>query len=173
MKKSITLAALFSFCCFLAFAQTVIKAPGAESGTSPKGEVADPEDGVLVGEPAPEITFEEELFDFGEIPFGIPVTHKFLFTNTGTAPLLISQAKPSCGCTDPDWTRDEIAPGGKGFIQATFNGNADGDFEKSITVISNSVPPNVVVRFKGHVLPKEEKDPTLDPQGPSLTLPKQ
>ena len=51
------------------------------------------------------------MHDFGEIPTGNPVTHKFTFTNTGDIPLVISSAKASCGCTVADYTKEAIAPG--------------------------------------------------------------
>src|SRR5699024_9243797 len=63
----------------------------------------------------PELTFKDDAFyDFGVIKEGAVVEHEFFFTNTGEQPLKVVQAKPSCGCTAPDWTKGEIAPGEEG-----------------------------------------------------------
>ena len=53
----------------------------------------------------PIMTFEETEFDFGTIEGGTNVEHVFKFTNTGTAPLVIVDAKSSCGCTVPEYTK--------------------------------------------------------------------
>ncbi|MEK6780212.1 MAG: DUF1573 domain-containing protein [Bacteroidota bacterium] len=89
--------------------------------------------------------------DFGKIKQGTPVTHEFTFTNKGKVPLVITNVAPSCGCTTPDWTRDPIAPGGQGFIKATFNAAAPGAFNKSVTVTTNIEAGFVQLFIKGEV----------------------
>src|SRR5690606_37497406 len=59
----------------------------------------------------PVITFEESSFDFGTIDQGTNVEHVFKFKNTGDAPLMIVNAKSSCGCTVPEYTKEPVAPG--------------------------------------------------------------
>lgn len=102
------------------------------------------------------ITFTEETYDFGKIAEEKgPVTKEFTFTNTGAEPLIIQNVKASCGCTTPDWTKDPILPGKKGFIKATYNPQGrPGPFNKSITVTSNAENSNVVLIIKGDVTPK-------------------
>lgn len=104
----------------------------------------------------PSIAFKEESFDFGKIKEADgPVSHTFMFTNTGSVPLLIQNAQPSCGCTTPDWTKQPVMPGTKGFIKATFDPNGrPGTFEKTVTVYSNSDRSPLVLRFSGVVIPK-------------------
>src|SRR5688572_12103946 len=46
-----------------------------------------------------EITFEKETHDFGTIEYAGNGTYEFKFKNTGKEPLIISDAKGSCGCT--------------------------------------------------------------------------
>ena len=58
----------------------------------------------------PEFNFEKELHDFGQLVDGEKVSYSFKFSNSGDAPLIISNAKGSCGCTVPNWSRDPIAP---------------------------------------------------------------
>ena len=83
------------------------------------------------------INMAEQEFDFGEIEKGVPVTHSFEFANTGDAPLIISNVKTSCGCTASNYSKDAIAPGETGFIEATYNAAKEGTFNKSLNVISN------------------------------------
>ena len=97
--------------------------------------------------------WDAQTFDFGKIKQGVPVTHEFKFTNKGKVPLLIANAQPSCGCTTPDWTRQPIAPGEKGFIKATFNAASAGAFNKSVTVTANVETGTVMLMIKGEVSP--------------------
>lgn len=94
--------------------------------------------------------WDEATFDFGTIQKGIPVTHQFEFVNKGTAPLLITNVKPSCGCTSPEWTKDPIPAGGTGYIKVTYNAANVGIFNKTITVNAN-VEGQVVLTIKGEV----------------------
>jgi hypothetical protein len=105
----------------------------------------------------PNMTFTETTFDFGKIKEdGGTVTHKFLFTNTGAQPVIISQVKASCGCTTPDWSKDPVAPGAQGFVSAIYNPQGrPGVFNKSITVTSNSQGSPQVLYINGEVLSKE------------------
>ena len=75
------------------------------TSTAPKGDVA-------------AFTWTAQVHDFGKIKQGVPVTHEFTFTNSGTVPLVITNVQASCGCTTPDWSKEPVMPGGKGFIKA-------------------------------------------------------
>src|SRR5882724_10119373 len=59
----------------------------------------------------PVMKFEKETHDFGKIKAGDKVTYEFKFTNTGKSPLIISDARASCGCTTPVWPHTPIKPG--------------------------------------------------------------
>ena len=102
---------------------------------------------------SPIITFRAKDYDFGRVPEGEIVTHSFSFTNTGTVPLLISNASASCGCTVPTWPRGAIAPGDTGSIYVEFNTkNKNGDQNKNVTIASNANPSISIVSLKGFVL---------------------
>lgn len=92
--------------------------------------------------------------NFGKIPQDVPATVTFMFENTGEQALIISNVKPSCGCTTPDYSKEPIKKGEKGFIKATYNAHNGGVFEKTITVTANTEEQNIVLRIKGEVLPK-------------------
>ncbi len=102
----------------------------------------------------PEITFEEELFDFGSIAEGELVKHTFKFKNTGKAPLILSKVEPSCGCTAMrGWPKEPIPPGKGGEISIEFDSTKRPGFQKkSITVLANTVPARNVVHFQGEVI---------------------
>lgn len=95
--------------------------------------------------------FEAQNFDFGKIKQGAPVTHEFKFTNTGKVPMIITNVQASCGCTTPDWSKEPIAPGGKGFIKATYNAASVGAFNKAVTVTANIPNGSVQLFIKGEV----------------------
>ncbi|MDZ7900650.1 MAG: DUF1573 domain-containing protein [Arcicella sp.] len=105
------------------------------------------------------IKFTKETHEFGKIEEGVQATHTFEFTNTGTAPVVISNAQPSCGCTTPDWTKEPVMPGKTGFVKASFNSmGRPGNFNKNITVISNSETPQIALTIKGEVTGKAAAD---------------
>jgi hypothetical protein len=104
---------------------------------------------ALVDQPV--FSWASTTHDFGKIKQGTPVTHEFTFTNTGDVPLIISTVQASCGCTIADYTKDPIAPKGKGFIKATFNAAALGVFTKTLTVNANTEEGVVYLTIKGEV----------------------
>lgn len=100
------------------------------------------------------ITFEEETFDFGEVDEGAVVEHTFHFTNTGKAPLLVSSARSTCGCTVPDWPKEPIAPGETGMLKVKFNTQGKKNQQtKPITVVANTYPATSKVFLQGFVRP--------------------
>ena len=109
----------------------------------------------------PNISFDELSFDFGKIKEAEgPVTHKFGFTNTGAEPLILNNVKASCGCTTPQYTTEPVKPGDKGEISVTYNPkNRPGNFNKSITVTSNSAQPVTRLTITGNV---EARQPTIE-----------
>ena len=87
----------------------------------------------------PEIKFENTTYDFGKIKEeGGKVTGKFVFTNVGNEPLELTNVRPGCGCTAANYSKGAIAPGEKGYIEATYNPyNRPGAFNKNIRVTTN------------------------------------
>ncbi len=98
------------------------------------------------------MTFEEEVFDFGEVNQGDIVEHVFKFTNTGKIPLLISNARSTCGCTVPEWPKELIDPGKGGEIKVKFDtkGKAN-EQQKPVTIRANTYPMTNKVMLKGFV----------------------
>lgn len=109
------------------------------------------------------VKFAKETHDFGKIEQGKPATYAFEFKNTGSEPVIISDASASCGCTKPSWSKDPIMPGKTGSVSATYNAAAGGPFNKSVTVMSNAETPSVVLYLKGEVVSKEAADAAVAP----------
>lgn len=107
----------------------------------------------------PAFKFASESYDFGEIPEGPQAIYSFEFTNVGNEPLVISHAQASCGCTVPEWSKDTIKPGAKGFVKAIYNtAGRLGQFNKSITITyNNTADPSKVLFIRGTVVKPEEK----------------
>ena len=99
-----------------------------------------------------EISFKSETVNYGEIAKGSDGVRVFTFTNTGNAPLIISQVKSSCGCTVPKKPDGPIAPGESNTIQVKYDTNRAGPIRKTVTVYSNAEEPVKALKIKGEVL---------------------
>lgn len=98
-------------------------------------------------------SWKKTTHDFQKIQQGVPVTAEFEFTNIGDTPLMITQAKGSCGCTVPSYPKEPIAPGQTGIIKAQFNAASVGVFNKTVTITANTGQP-AVLTIKGEVVAK-------------------
>ncbi len=102
------------------------------------------------------IKFETTSHSFGNIIEGQMATHEFVFTNTGTDPLLLTNVRASCGCTTPSWPREAIEPGKSATIRAEYNSNGrPGTFTKNIFVTSNGGESTLTI--SGNVVKEPEK----------------
>ncbi|MDR0659639.1 MAG: DUF1573 domain-containing protein [Prevotellaceae bacterium] len=108
------------------------------------------------------ISFEKTVHDFGEVKEEIgKATYEFEFTNTGEAPILISNVTATCGCTVPSWTKEPVLPSKKGSVTVGYSTiGRIGLFVKSLTVINNGDSGNITLQIKGTVLAKPKPEPT-------------
>ncbi len=110
------------------------------------------------------ITFDESEFNFGKVAVGEKVQHIYRFTNTGDEPLVLSNAKGSCGCTVPSWPKDPIQPGGSGAIVVEFDTKGKmGPQVKQVTITANTDPVQTIVYIKGEVFGAQSSEPLLNP----------
>ncbi|MFN7116977.1 MAG: DUF1573 domain-containing protein [Saprospiraceae bacterium] len=160
LKQFKTVLLAFVVLAFLASCQTANNdarqqaKDGLTANAQP--EVASPDDAsiqpaVPTG-PTTTMEFAETEFDFGTVQEGEKVRHTYKFKNTGKEPLVISDAKGSCGCTVPSKPTDPIAPGETGEIVVEFNtqGKA-GQRNQKVTVTANTNPPQTFLSLKGVV----------------------
>ena len=101
------------------------------------------------------ITFKEKSVDFGDIVQGAKVEHTFVLTNSGTAPLVISNVAATCGCTVPSWPKEPVAPGKSAEIKVSFNSTGKMGKQNSVVrIYSNASEPIEKVSLISNVLPK-------------------
>lgn len=148
-KKSVAMFAIAS----LVFTTSCKKENAAlkiDDDKAKEAEIAHAEAGNL-----PVIKFESTDHDFGVIAEGVKAEHIYKFTNEGKADLVISNVKPSCGCTVPDYTKTPVKPGESGEIKVTFDsaGKA-GKQQKTVTVNLNTESGVETLNFKAEVTPK-------------------
>lgn len=97
-----------------------------------------------------EFKFDTEVYDFGKVVIGKPVTYTFSFTNTGDAPIIISKVETTCGCTVPEYSTTPIKKGEKGFLKVTLTpAGVPMPFNKGITLTSNARTTTKVLFIKG------------------------
>lgn len=98
-----------------------------------------------------EIKFKEEVIDYGTISKGSDGLRVFHFTNTGDAPLIITDVKSSCGCTIPKKPNGPVAPGESSTIEVKYDTNRIGPIRKTVTVLSNASQSMVSLKITGEV----------------------
>jgi hypothetical protein len=133
--------------------------PGSAENTAvTPTNATDPQAPTVTPEKATTITFEKEVHDFGTVKEGDEVTYVFKFKNSGDKPLLISDAKGSCGCTVPDYPKNPIAPGEKGEIKVKFNSKGKpGAQTKFVTLNANTIPAETRLTIKANVIGSDVK----------------
>ena len=119
---------------------SVIDNPATASSTKKK------EDNV------PVFKFDNDIHDFGKMVEGEKVSFAFRFKNVGKGDLVIRAAQGSCGCTVPEYPKEPVKPGIEGIINVTFDSDGKEGFqEKTITLISNTMPNTYVLTITGNV----------------------
>ena len=104
-----------------------------------------------------EITFDKTIINYGTIDKGANGVRDFVFTNTGNAPLIISNVKSTCGCTIPKKPEKPILPGESDKIQVKYDTKRVGFIRKSISVTSNASNPSLVLKITGQVIADTKK----------------
>lgn len=102
--------------------------------------------------PATTMNFNEMDHDFGTIDQDTENKKVFTFTNTGDNPLVIENAKGSCGCTVPSYPKNPIPPGGTGEIEVVYKpGKQKGAQNKTVTITANTEPTTTILKIKADV----------------------
>lgn len=106
----------------------------------------------------PIMTFESMTVDYGTIEENSDPLRVLKFTNTGDEPLIISNARGSCGCTVPEWPKEPIMPGETSQLEVRYATNRIGSFSKTIKLTTNENNNGHTITVKGKVLKQEEME---------------
>lgn len=145
MKKTITLLSLFLVGTLVSVSckDAVAENKAAQQAQGDKAE-----------EGTPVLVFDRYEHDFGNVTQGVPKQTAFTFTNTGDAPLVITDAKSTCGCTVPQYPKNvPIAPGESGELTVKFNGTGRNQVIKTVTLTTNTQNVTEQLRIRAFVLP--------------------
>jgi len=153
IMKHIFIIAVFSLLSISTYGQTDEKATG---------ETENPEQTSVQG---PIMTLESMIVDYGDIKQGSDPLRTVAFTNTGTEPLVISNAKGSCGCTVPSWPREPIAPGESAVIEIRYDTKRLGGINKTVKLTTNDETGTYVLRVKGNITAKTEEKGLPEKEG--------
>jgi hypothetical protein len=95
--------------------------------------------------PQPKIALSETLYNFGSIGLNDVVTMEFVIANQGAAPLTISRAYTTCGCTTAEFTATIIPPGQVSIMNLVFDAGfhfTGGQTVKRGVIIESNDPRN-------------------------------
>jgi hypothetical protein len=148
--KKILLSSVFVFGFYPVTAQRIEK-PVEKQAIEQEKKIADAT-----------IDFESKVVDYGVLENKADGVRKFVFKNNGTEPLIIKNAKGSCGCTVPTWPREPIAAGATGEIGVKYDTKRVGVFTKTITLTTNADKKPVILTIKGEVKPPPKETQTLE-----------
>ena len=110
---------------------------------------------IVKGQTGPAMTFEKMEIDYGNVAQGGDGVRVFKFKNMGTEPLIIKNARGSCGCTVPKWPNEPIKPGQSATIEVKYDSSRLGSFTKTITVETNESIGKQVLTIKGNIYEKK------------------
>ena len=145
IRKSVAMLALASL--VLASCKKENAALTIDDATAKKAEIAHADSGKV-----PVIKFESTDHDFGNIKAGEKVNYTYKFTNAGTSDLIISDAKASCGCTVPSYTKEPVKPGATGEVQVVFDSSGkSGAVQKTVTLTLNTEKGTETLNFKANI----------------------
>ena len=110
--------------------------------------------GSLAQKEQPSITCGKPAYDFGKKPNTASLSHTFLLTNVGQAPLEIKKVRTGCGCVTRRLEKKTLAPGESTGLEIALNlKNRSGKQRRTIYVHTND-PMNKIFRLRitGNVL---------------------
>ncbi len=109
--------------------------------------------------------FDYEKWDFGEIVEDEgKVEHTFNFENLSSSPVVILNARSSCGCTIPEFSRKPVGAGAKSSIRIVFDPmNRPGHFSKTVEIFTSASEHPIALCIEGVVIPRKKSIEELYP----------
>jgi hypothetical protein len=144
------------------FSLLTIGVYGQQATDKPAEEATKP---VQTSVQGPIMTLESMTVDYGDIKQGSDPLRVVSFTNTGTEPLVISNAKGSCGCTVPTWPREPIGPGESAVIEIRYDTKRLGGINKTVKLTTNDETGTYVLRVKGNITAKAKEQGLPEKEG--------
>lgn len=130
------------------------------------------EEGAVDPAVAPVMSFESDTYDFGDVKASTKTEKVVEFTNTGKSPLVIKNAKASCGCTVPDYSKEPVAPGETGTIKVSYKAPAtNGKQTKTVTLTTNTVGKTERFKITANVVGGKAKQAPKPQKAPAQKLP--
>jgi hypothetical protein len=110
-----------------------------------------------------ELKFDKTELELHPTPADKQAVGHFTYQNTGKQPVHFKSVKASCGCTTAQSQKDEVPPGEKGEITATFNiGDRTGTQVKTVTVeTDDAAKPSTVLTLRTIIPQLLEITPTF------------
>lgn len=103
-----------------------------------------------------EFSLDKSVHKFPNTKQGVVLTHDYLITNKGDAPLIISDYKVGCACTKAILPENAIEPGESFALQVTFDTKEKYYFQdRTIILVTNTKKKTHSIRFKVKVVPNE------------------
>lgn len=103
-----------------------------------------------------EISVDKALIKFDKTIEGKMLKHNYIITNTGNAPLIISDYKVACPCTKLDLPKNPILPGETFALKLSFD--TKGKYyqqDRAIYLQTNTKKGTYKLRMKVTVIPKK------------------
>lgn len=100
------------------------------------------------------ITFLDSTLSMGIIPQSSPIASvDFRFVNTGTQPIVVLGAKPSCECTSVSYSYEPVLTGDTSHIIVSYDGTGRSPefFSKSVIVTTSASSNDQVLTFEGEL----------------------
>ena len=144
------------------FSLLAISMYGQQGTEKPTDDAVKPDTTSVAG---PVMTLESMTVQYGDIVQGSDPLRTVSFTNTGNEPLVISNAKGSCGCTVPTWPREPIGPGESAVIEIRYDTKRLGGINKTVKLTTNDPTGTYVLRVKGNITAKKEEQSLPDKEG--------
>jgi hypothetical protein len=142
------------------FALAIVTSCSTDPSKKAKESKAEATEAATPTADGPVVSFDKLSHDFGTINEGEVVETVFTLTNTGNSDLIILNARGSCGCTVPDYPKDQpIAPGDSAEVTVKFDSNNKPNANnRSVTFTTNTKKGREVVQIRTFVTPDPLKE---------------
>ena len=124
-------------------------------------KVEDSEENTPAVDPttAPVLVLDQESYDFGDVKAEQTTEKVITFRNEGKGPLIIKDAKASCGCTVPEYSKEPVAVGEEGKLTVKYSAPAyNGHVSKTVTLTTNTVEGEKKFKITANVVGGKDRD---------------